>query len=231
MRLVILRHAGFPKLAAIMIVIATAVAAVSGPRAGASPVSRIAVIGDSYTAGSGEGGNGPRSWPELARVSLARDGVEIETDIAAEGGAGYGQRGSRGNVFQDLTAQAVTHNDDLVIFFGSRNDQQVDPQKFPALAAGTFQLVRFAAPTAKVLVIGPPWLTANPPPAVLKIRDSLRDQAVAVGALFVDPIAEGWFIGRGDLIGQDGVHPTDAGHVYMADKIAPLIYDQLTIRV
>jgi lysophospholipase L1-like esterase len=80
-------------------------------------------------------------------------------------------------------------------------------------------------------VIGPPWLTANPPPAVLKIRDSLREQAVAIGALFVDPIAEGSFVGRGDLIGQDGVHPTDAGHVYMADKIAPLIYDQLTIRV
>ena len=231
MRLVSLRHARFPKLAAIIIVIATAVAAGLASHAGASPISRIAVIGDSYTAGSGEGGNGPRSWPELATVLLARDGVEIDADIAAEGGAGYGQRGSRGNVFQDLTAQAVTHNDDLVIFFGSRNDQPVDPQQFPALAAGTFQLVRFAAPAAKVLVIGPPWLTANPPPAVLKIRDSLRDQAVAIGALFVDPIAEGWFVGRGDLIGQDGVHPTDAGHVYMADKIAPLIYDQLTIRV
>jgi phospholipase/lecithinase/hemolysin len=34
-----------------------------------------------------------------------------------------------------------------------------------------------------------------------------------------------------DLIGQDGVHPTDAGHAYMAATIAPLIYAQLTIRV
>ena len=84
MRVVSLRQARLPKLAAIMIVIATAVAAGLASHAGASPISRIAVIGDSYTAGSGEGGNGPRSWPELATALLARDGVEIEADIAAE---------------------------------------------------------------------------------------------------------------------------------------------------
>ena len=49
--------------------------------------------------------------------------------------------------------------------------------------------------------------------------------------MFVDPIAQGWFVGRPDLIGDDGVHPTDAGHAYMAARIAPLIYDQLTIRL
>jgi lysophospholipase L1-like esterase len=31
------------------------------------------------------------------------------------------------------------------------------------------------------------------------------------------------------LIGPDGVHPTDAGHAYMAEKIAPLIRSQLAI--
>jgi len=51
------------------------------------------------------------------------------------------------------------------------------------------------------------------------------------GAAFVDPIAEGWFVGRPDLIGADGVHPTDAGHLYMAERIAPQIYRQLTIRI
>ena len=76
-----------------------------------------------------------------------------------------------------------------------------------------------------------PWPTADPPPAVLTIRDSLRRQALAAGAVFIDPIAEGWFVGRPDLIGGDGVHPTDAGHAYMAERIAPLIYDQLFIQV
>lgn len=206
-------------------------AVVAAPAALGATASRIAVIGDSYTAGSDEGGNGLRSWPELAWALLAREGVEVDADVAAEGGAGYGQRGSRGSLFEDLTARTVRRTDDLVVFFGSRNDQPVDPQRFPALAADTLRLARFAAPSAKVLVIGPPWPATSAPPEVLKIRDGLRDQAAAVGAVFVDPIAQGWFVGRPDLIGQDGIHPNDAGHVYMAEKIAPLIYDQLTIRV
>ena len=231
-----LSRAGFRVVATIMATIMVMVAAMvsvvsAAATAAGSTASKIAVIGDSYTAGSGEGGNGPRSWPELAWGRLARQGVEVDADVAAEGGAGYGQRGSRGSVFEDLTAQAVRRNDDLIVFFGSRNDQPVDPQQFPALAAETFQLARFAAPAAKVLVIGPPWPTAGPPPAVLTIRDSLREQSAAVGAVFVDPITEGWFVGRPDLIGQDGVHPNDAGHAYLADRIAPLIYDHLTIQV
>jgi len=229
---VILIRAGFRVLAAAVVTVTAMVAAVlSASIARGSTESKIAVIGDSYTAGSGEGGNGPRSWPELAWGLLARSGVDVDADVAAEGGAGYGQRGSGGSLFVDLTAQAVRRNDDLIVYFGSRNDQAVDPQKFPSSAADTFNLARFAAPAAKVLVIGPPWPTASPPPAVLKIRDLLREQAAMVGAVFVDPIAQGWFVGRPDLIGQDGVHPTDAGHAYMAEKIAPLIYGELTIRV
>ena len=228
----ILIRAGFRVLAAAVVTVTAMVAAVlSASIAHGSTESKIAVIGDSYTAGSDEGGNGPRSWPELAWGLLARSGVDVDADVAAEGGAGYGQRGSGGSLFVDLTAQAVRRNDDLIVYFGSRNDQAVDPQKFPSSAADTFKLARFAAPAAKVLVIGPPWPTASPPPAVLKIRDLLREQAAVVGAVFVDPIAQGWFVGRPDLIGQDGVHPTDAGHAYMAEKIAPLIYGELTIRV
>jgi lysophospholipase L1-like esterase len=63
---------------------------------------------------------------------------------------------------------------------------------------------------------------------VLKIRDTLKYQADVVGATFIDPINAGWFVGRPELIGKDGVHPTDAGHAYMAEKIAPLIGAQLT---
>ena len=158
----------------VMIVCAVSGVGLAAPAAVGTSASRIAVIGDSYTAGSDEGGNGGRAWPELLRGLLVLEGVDIDAEIAAEGGAGYGQRGDGGSVFEDLTARAVRRSDAPIVFFGSRNDQPVDPQKFPAFAADTVQL---------------------------------------------------------DLIGQDGVHPTDAGHAYMAAKIAPLIYAQLTIRV
>jgi lysophospholipase L1-like esterase len=191
-------------------------------------VNRVAVIGDSYTTGTDEGGLGSKNWTTLAWQMLAQQGAPVSADVEAEGGAGYGTRGNRGGVFEDLTARAVKPDDVLVVFYGSRNDQAADPALLSVMVYGTLQLARRTAPSARLLVIGPPWPTADPPHDVLRIRDLLGYQARLAGAVFVDPIAANWFVGRADLIGADGVHPTDAGHAYMAEKIAPLIGAQLT---
>ncbi len=191
-------------------------------------INQVAVIGDSYTTGGAEGGLGAKGWTARTWQLLAHEGVPVTPDVAAEGGAGYGTRGNHGSVFEDLTADVVKPGDTLVVYFGSRNDQGVDPTQLSILAYGTFQLARLTAPSARFLVIGPPWPTADPPDPVLRIRDALKYQAGVAGATFIDPIAAGWFVGRPDLIGKDGVHPNDAGHAYMAQKIAPLIDAQLT---
>jgi lysophospholipase L1-like esterase len=196
-----------------------------------SYANQIAVIGDSYTTGGDEGGLGSKGWTTRAWQLLAREGVPVTADVAAEGGAGYGTRGDHGSVFEDLTADVVKPEDVVVVYFGSRNDQGVDPTQLSILAYGTFQLARRTAPSARFLVIGPPWPTADPPDQVLRIRDALKYQAGVAGATFIDPIAAGWFVGRPDLIGKDGIHPTDAGHAYMAQKIAPLIDAQLARRI
>lgn len=190
-------------------------------------VNRIAVIGDSYTTGSDQGGNGPQGWAPQVWQALSDHGIAVTPTVAAEGGAGYCTRGNRGSVFEDLTVRAVKPNDALVVFFGSRNDMKVEPTRLSIAMYGTLKLARQIARSAKMLVIGPPWPTADPPPEVLRIRDVLSYQAQLAGAAFVDPIAARWFVGRPELIGQDGVHPTDAGHTYMAEKIAPLIGTQL----
>jgi lysophospholipase L1-like esterase len=196
-----------------------------------SSVNRVAVIGDSYTTGTGLGGLGSKGWTAHAWRELAEQRTSITADVGAEGGAGYGTRGERGSLFEDLTARTVKPDDALVVFFGSRNDQGVDPTQLSILAYGTFQLARRITPGATFLVIGPPWPTADPPAAVVRIRDALRYQAGLAGAVFVDPISERWFVGRPDLIGTDGVHPTDAGHDYLAKMIAPLIAEQLPVRL
>ncbi|HEU4362975.1 MAG TPA: GDSL lipase [Mycobacterium sp.] len=183
----------------------------------------VAVIGDSYTAGSAEGGEGPNGWTERAWQTLGQRGVPVTADVASEGGAGYVVRGNRGDLFEDLTAQSVQPDDALVVFFGSRNDQDVDPAEMTRMAHDTLGLARRVTPSAKMLVIGPPWPTADVPGTVLRIRDILGAEAHLVGAEFVDPIADRWFVDRPDLIGADGVHPNDAGHAYLADKIVPLI--------
>jgi lysophospholipase L1-like esterase len=190
-------------------------------------LNHVAVIGDSYTTGTDLGGLGRKSWTSRAWRTLARQGVRIAADVAAEGRAGYGVPGDQGSVFEDLTARAAKPGDVLVVFFGSRNDQVVNSALLAEKARDTFDLARRFAPSAKFLVIGPPWPTAGVPVAVLQIRDVLNAAARAAGAAFVDPIVERWFVDRPDLIGADGVHPNDAGHAYLADKIAPLIDMQL----
>lgn len=191
---------------------------------------RVAVVGDSYTTGTDEGGLGSHSWTARVWRTLAREGVRVAPDVAAEGRAGYVVLGDHGSVFGDLTARAAQPDDALVVFFGSRNDQGADPGMLAGHARDTFDLARRLAPTARFLVIGPPWPTADVPEAILQIRDVLNVEARAAGATFVDPLGDRWFVGRPDLIGPDGVHPTDAGHEYLADKIAPLIRTQLPRR-
>jgi lysophospholipase L1-like esterase len=193
------------------------------------PVTRIAVIGDSYTNGTAIGGQGANAWPPLAWKALAQRGIQVTADVAAEGRAGYGVRGDQGNLFIDLTLRAVRPEDAVVVFYGSRNDQGVDPNVLNGAVFHALSTAHRIAPTARLLVIGPPWPTAAVPPAVLMIRDILAFQSMLAGATFIDPIAARWFVDRPDLIGPDGVHPTDAGHAYMAEKIAPLVADQLPI--
>lgn len=194
-------------------------------------LEHIAVVSDSYTTGTDQGGMGSKAWTARAWQMLSRQGVQLSADVAAEGRAGYSAIGDHGSVFQDLTVRAVHPDDELVVFFGSRNDQGVDPAVLAGTAHSAFDLAHSIAPTARLLVIGPAWPNADVPGAVLQIRDILNAQAWLTGAVFVDPIAEGWFVGQPELIGADGVHPTDAGHAYMADKIAPLIRAQLPMRV
>ncbi|ORB29920.1 Rv0518 family GDSL lipase [Mycolicibacterium parafortuitum] len=189
--------------------------------------NRVAVIGDSYTTGSDQGGNGAQGWTPQVWEALTDHGIAVTPTVVAEGGAGYCVRGNRGGVFEDLVVRAVRPDDVLVVFFGSRNDMPVDPSRLSISMYGTLRLAKQIARAADLLVIGPPWPTLNPPPEVLRIRDVLSYQAELAGADFVDPIAAGWFAGRPELIGKDGVHPTDAGHAYMAQKIAPLISSRL----
>lgn len=200
------------------------------PLSAGSPANHIAVIGDSYTTGTDEGGRGSKAWTARAWAMLAGQGIAVTPDVAAEGGAGYVVPGNHGSTFADLTARAVHPDDVLVVFFGSRNDQGVNPALLAGATHEAFELAHRIAPSARLLVIGPPWPTADPPRDILQIRDIIALQAGAMGATFVDPIADGWFVGKPDLIGGDGIHPTDAGHAYLAAKIVPLIRGELPQR-
>lgn len=183
----------------------------------------VALIGDSYTEGSGEGGQRGHGWPALVVGDLRAQGVLVSPIKAAEGGAGYVATSEKGDTFGDIARRVISRDAELVVFFGGANDVAFPPERVGAAVLETFTSVKAGAPIAKLLVIGPVWPGPGPPEAFLDVRNAVREQAQAVGAVFVDPIAEGWLADTPELIGADRFHPTDEGHRYLAARIGPLI--------
>jgi lysophospholipase L1-like esterase len=196
-------------------------------------VAYVGIIGDSYTSGLPSGGNDPNAWPTLVTTLLKNQGVTIKPSIGATNGSGYGKHRGKGSVlFFDQVHQAVGTKDKLVILFGAELDRTALPDRADAMAAAvqrTLVKATKGAPDAKLLVIGPAWMQTNPPPELLQLRDIVKAQAEAIGATFVDPLAEGWFTDHPEMIGPNGDRPNQAGHVLMAEKIAPLIAQQLQL--
>jgi len=190
--------------------------------AGTAPPYHVVVVSDSITGGSAIGGVGPDGWPEIVWARLRAGGITTIPEVSGEGGSGYVQRGPRGTVFGEEAARLIGAEDSVIVFFGSRNDVAKPISAIAAAQHEAFADARRVAPTAVLIVIGP----ISPDPArhdsVLKIRDTLHQQASEAHAVWVDPIAEGWLSTPG-AIGSDGRHPTNAGHRELADRIAPII--------
>ena len=186
----------------------------------------VQFVGDSYTGGSEMGGRAEKGWPTIVGARLRTDGLAM-TAVADthEGSSGYARRGLQGGVFAD---QLKFKDLSLIVFFGSRNDGGIPLDELAMAVGDTYAKAKAASPKARLLVLGPLWPEVeNLPPGGLAVRDTVRDQALAAGATFVDPLAEGW-LDDPALMGPDGVHPNDAGHAYLAEKIEPLMQTALS---
>lgn len=186
----------------------------------------IVVVGDSYTTGPKENSEDPNVWPAMTWKSLRQRGYEIAPTVVGEGGAGYAHPGHLGGTFPEK-AQTIQPTTELIVFFGSANDMTVAPEKLKPTVRDTLTKARVTAPNAHMLVIGPAWPRPEPPPEVFRVRDIVRDEAVALGATFVDPLEQRWLWDDPALIGPDGIHPNRAGQEYLAEKIRPLLEAEL----
>lgn len=185
--------------------------------------SIIVAIGDSYTGGSNMGGSTktPSNWVVAAASELRKSGTEVIEVERGLGGSGYVNRGPVGKVFGDMIADNLHPETDVVVFFGSINDQAQPLDKVRAAADRAFTAAQKAAPNAKFIAVAPAWMRPDVPEEILAIRDAIKELAAKHKFDFVDPIAEDWFQDSPQLIGSDTVHPTDAGHLLMAEKITP----------
>ncbi|GAA1882282.1 SGNH/GDSL hydrolase family protein [Paeniglutamicibacter psychrophenolicus] len=198
----------------------------ASPSALPSPVRNVVVIGDSLSTGFGTGPQ--HAWPNLIATSPRDGAVPLEIHNAAQNGSGYLNLGLTGTTFAWQVEQAVTPKADLVMFFGSVNDLRHDPADLAPVIAEIYASARQQAPHATFLVVGPPAYSARPETRRLALRDVLERAAHAVGARFVDPIAEGWLVEDLDrFVGPDGLHPSVAGNHHLRDKMEPLMLEAL----
>ena len=180
--------------------------------------ARVLVVGDGLSSPPAAGGG----WPELVRSDLEAAGRPVEMSVTAGDQAGYAEPDAAGATLPGL-AQQAGDGYDLVVFFGSRYDIAAAAD-VEAAATAAFSSVLAASPDASLVVIGPAWPDADAPGYIVTNRDAVAAAAGPFGAVFVDPLAEGWFAGSAAaLIAPDGVRPTDEGHRYLADLIGPVV--------
>lgn len=199
------------------------------PSTTATPTSRAAVphvdiIGDSYVAGSDQGGYGSANWTKIVGSRFYTESHPIDMNVIGRAGAGYVVRGSDKVTFAEAAATSLRSTADLVLVFGSRNDGKQPPDTMAAAATDLYTKIRERAPNAKLVVVGPAWVDENVPDFITSDSQAISGAAAAAGATFVDPLGERWFFGdEAKLIGPDGVQPTDAGHQFLAEKMYGLV--------
>ena len=195
----------------------------------AASVPRIEILGDSYVGGSAQGGKGQANWTSLVGTRFGEADRQVEINPVAQPNSGYIARGVTGLVFREAATQRLSPEADVVLVFGSRNDGRQSDSAMYEAARTLYADLRMLAPKAEVIVVGPVWVDANVPDFIAANNQAMARAAADEKVRYVDAVAEGWFAGTdGTLIGEDGVHPTDAGHAYLAEKIYPVLAETVT---
>jgi len=181
---------------------------VSQPVAAAYPQSYAAVVGDSYSSGWNGVGEGSAGWPAILGAAKS-----WRISNLAVPGTGFVNPGWTSEPIRVQVAAAIRLKPGIVIVAGGHNDESYAASTVIAAADVALDRLRAGLPHAVIVIVGPIWPDSNPDATLVALRDHLRAKAGALGALFVDPIAGGWFSGANhDYIGYDGTHPTAAGY-------------------
>lgn len=195
---------------------------------------RLGVLGDSISDGSDQNvGAGTGTWLYKAAALL---GCTDAWD-QARGGTGYTVPGSWATFADRVAGDIEPYHFDRLIVWGGVNDIGVSTTaQIQSAAADLYPQLLAALPAgADLYVIGCYSSSGTPAQSIVDCDEALRTTAAAAGLPFISPIT-GSVYDRGGLlldtqspwitaenqagfIGADGVHPTDAGHEYLARRI------------
>lgn len=209
---------------------------------------RFMVFGDSLPDGSSMNtGGGGGTWGHKAARLLGYDDYWNE----ARGGTGYITSGSFTTLANRVATDVIANNPTKLVVWAGYNDNAGSQVSIGTAASALYAAIDAGLPDCEVYVIGCWSPTGSPGSTLTNTDTTLRTAAAAAGFPFISPItgacynASGtlvathgaWITGTGRVgattgtgnadtyIGTDAVHPTDAGHAYLARRIAAAIQE------
>lgn len=208
---------------------------------------RVSFIGDSFTDGAQSSGP-DRSWTtQLAYLC----GISNPWAVAV-GGTGYVSVGANlGNFGSDIRINdVIASNPEMLFFFGSVNDRQNTVAEIQDAALAAWRAYRVAFPAIPFVIIGCATPATGIPADAVKVDNALAGAFAMWGdsnADFIrvttDPQGP-WLYGTGYISSNpatsngsgnndvymgrpevnDGTHPNNQGHAYIARRDAQALY-------
>lgn len=214
----------------------------------AGPKRRFMVLGDSIPGGSNMNvGGGAGTWFGRAARLLGYSDAWNE----ALGSTGYITAGSTATLGTRAPIDVIPHTPDTLIISAGYNDNGGSQPSISAAAASLYSAITTGLPDCDVYVIGCWSPTGSPGASITNTDTTLRTAAAAAALPFISPITGSvydstgtlvathgpWITGTGRVgattgsgnadfyVGTDAVHPTDAGHKYLAERVVAAIQE------
>jgi GDSL-like Lipase/Acylhydrolase family len=168
----------------------------------------IAVVGDSYSAGS----NNRVVWPTLL---AQRTGWSVANFALPDAGFAADGRGAQAFAYQVDRAQAA-HPQIIVIIGGLADGGFAGTGSVGVGAADAINRIKLGGQRA--LIIGPTWYETPVPRSVTSVSDEIHEVAGGAGVPYLDALHPPWMTTDQMQPGMSG--PTDEGQSVIADKVA-----------
>ena len=181
-------------------------------------VPTVAIVGASYTAGTGPG-NPEQSWA----VGLARL-LHWNAVIYGVPGAGYVKAGAsgRGPMSRMLSQEGLRGLGPALVIVQAGHDDVGGPAGLERRrVSSAVGLIRAAAPGARIALLTTFAVSPDGSPALRQTDNAIVTAGTAAdpSVIVMDPLADRWTFPRAG----DGLHPTAAGDAWIARTAAAIL--------
>jgi lysophospholipase L1-like esterase len=204
-------------------------------RATAKPSRRLVIAGDSYAGGATSSSVGSFGG-YMARALGFRDFIN-----AGVGGAGWiATNGGANDMASRLTADVINNAPTDVVFALGHNDTSFTNAAIQAKVTAVLTSTRAALPNLKSLTVVGPLFAGGGPGVYTAMSVAMQAGAAGLADAYIDTTTSPIFTGTGrvgattgdgnsdlNISGVDGVHPTDAGSLWLGTSLAQAIYTGL----